>query len=943
MDNIQYIGENLLIGKIGHFFIALSFVASILAAVSYFFAEKRKDLQEGIVWKKMARFAFLAHGISVFMVIGLIFYIMTDKMYEYAYAFNHVSDDLNYSYILAAFWEGQEGSFLLWMFWHVILGIILLAKTKEWENGVMMFLSIIQAIISSFLLGIYIVNTRIGINPFVLLRDTKEAINAPIFSTADYLTQITGTGLNPLLQNYWMTIHPPTLFLGFASVSVPFCFAAAALWRKEYKSWLKPVLPWALFSGTILGTGILMGGAWAYEALSFGGYWAWDPVENMSLVPWLILLAGIHMNVVAKATGHSIKATLAFYLFSFILVFYSTFLTRSGVLGDTSVHAFTELGLEWHLVLGLFSFIGIAFYLYFKNNKHIPEPEKEEPFSSKEFWMFIGSLVLLISTLLISISTSIPVFNKLMDGAAWVLNSDFSNNHLAPPSDAIEHYNKYQLWVALLIGILSGAAQFLRYKESNFEAWKKVFSKHIIISSVLSLILTYLFARILDTHVWQYYVLSFGCWFAVVSNIDYLITTIRTNIKLVGSVFSHVGFGLMILGSIISGLNQHHISTDSFGQKGIIEGFTEEDYNKNILLIKDKPLFMNGYKVTYEKDSINGVYRTFTINYQKIDLKTGEISENFNLYPNIIYEKTFQKVAASNPSTKHYLGKDIFTHIASLPRAETDPEYARSQEDSLGYISYSALLKDTFHTPNLIVEFVGIETKPTHESYTYEEGDMGLGIRLKVTDKKTNKTFDAMPFAVIRRSRIIRFPAELTEINAKLKLTTKVFDEYFVNDSELDYKSYTLKKGDSFHHLGTTYTFSGFETNPTSEYYFPQKDDIAMNAMIRFEKQGKDYTAKPIYVIRDNIPFNIKDEFKDLGLHFKIGNVDAKNQNITIVVAQGEPKEDRVTIQVAEDVPSSQYVVLEAIVFPGINLFWFGSVLMLLGIFVAMWRRIKER
>jgi cytochrome c-type biogenesis protein CcmF len=128
-------------------------------------------------------------------------------------------------------------------------------------------------------------------------------MDAPIFSNADYLNLIKGTGLNPLLQNYWMTIHPPTLFLGFASTSIPFAFAMAGFMHKDHKGWLKPVLPWALFSGMILGTGILMGGAWAYEALSFGGYWAWDPVENMSLVPWLILIAGIHTNLIARNTG----------------------------------------------------------------------------------------------------------------------------------------------------------------------------------------------------------------------------------------------------------------------------------------------------------------------------------------------------------------------------------------------------------------------------------------------------------------------------------------------------------------------------------------------------------------------------------------------------------------------------------------------------------------
>ena len=142
-------------------------------------------------------------------------------------------------------------------------------------------------------------------------------MDAPIFAKADYATVIKGQGLNPLLQNYWMTIHPPTLFLGFASTAVPFCYAVAGLWTGKHKEWLKPVLPWALFSGAILGTGILMGGAWAYEALSFGGYWAWDPVENMSLVPWLILIAGIHTNLISKNTGIRSRVPI-FFIYSLL-------------------------------------------------------------------------------------------------------------------------------------------------------------------------------------------------------------------------------------------------------------------------------------------------------------------------------------------------------------------------------------------------------------------------------------------------------------------------------------------------------------------------------------------------------------------------------------------------------------------------------------------------
>ena len=416
MEEIQYIGEHLLPGQIGRFAILVSFVTSLLATFAYFLATQRRDTPEFNGWRKIARTAFVVHGFSIFVVIATIFYVMIQQYFEYNYAYSHVSEDLPFKYIASAFWEGQEGSFLLWMFWHIILGFILIRTGKEWESPVLATLSLIQVFISSMIQGLYLGFGdwvyKLGSNPLLLLRDTFEA---PIFANADYLTMVTGTGLNPLLQNYWMTIHPPTLFLGFASTAIPFCYAVAGLWTGQHKAWLKPVLPWALFSGGILGTGILMGGAWAYEALSFGGYWAWDPVENMSLVPWLFLLAGIHTNLIARATGQSIKSSYIFYLLTFVFIVYSTFLTRSGILGDTSVHAFTEMGLESQLLAFLLAFIFLSIGSFFLGSRDVPVPEKEEATSSREFWMFIGSLVFLFSAALITASSSLPVYNKIVE------------------------------------------------------------------------------------------------------------------------------------------------------------------------------------------------------------------------------------------------------------------------------------------------------------------------------------------------------------------------------------------------------------------------------------------------------------------------------------------------------------------------------------------------
>ena len=464
---MEYVGEHLLPGQIGRLAIVLGFVASIMACVSYFFATQRRAKPEAANWRKMGRIAFGIHGWSFLTVIGVLFYIMINHYYEYQYVQAHVSDELPFRYIFSAFWQAQEGSFLLWMFWHIVLGWILLFRAGDWEAPVLSVLSLVQVFIGTMLLGIYIYTgeepVKIGSNPLMLLRDMVEA---PIFNNLEYTELLQGSGMNPLLQNYWMTIHPPTLFLGFASTAIPFCYAIAGLWTNQHKKWLKAVTPWALFSGFILGTGILMGGAWAYEALTFGGYWAWDPVENMSLVPWLILLAGIHTNLVARSTGFSIKSTYLFYLLSFPFILYSTFLTRSGILGDTSVHAFTEMGLEWQLVALLMTFLLLGLVLYFVKARAIPVPPKEESSTAKEFWIFIGALVLLFSAVLITIGTSLPVYNELV--------SFFDPAHQPVTiTDQEAHHNKYQLWIAVFIGFLSGLSQYFRFREVNFKGYAK--------------------------------------------------------------------------------------------------------------------------------------------------------------------------------------------------------------------------------------------------------------------------------------------------------------------------------------------------------------------------------------------------------------------------------------------------------------------------------------
>jgi len=277
-----YIGEHLLPGQLGQFFIVLSLVASLAATFAYFKSTQSKVDSDGAYWKKLARYAFITEVISVVAIFSILFYIIYNHLFEYHYAWKHSSLSLEFKYMLACFWEGQEGSFLLWSIWHCVLGLILIKTSKKWEAPVMTVVSFAQFCLATMIAGIYFFGWKMGSNPFILLRESGVLDNAPALHInfdvnqalrPDYLASIKdGNDLNPLLQNYWMVIHPPVLFMGFASTIVPFAFVIAGLWKKNYGEWTKPALPWALFSGAVLGVGIMMGAAWAYESLTFDGY-----------------------------------------------------------------------------------------------------------------------------------------------------------------------------------------------------------------------------------------------------------------------------------------------------------------------------------------------------------------------------------------------------------------------------------------------------------------------------------------------------------------------------------------------------------------------------------------------------------------------------------------------------------------------------------------------
>ena len=687
---MPYEGEHLLIGQVGHFFALLALVASMAASFAYFKSTVVISEVESLRWRKFARTAFILDVVSVLALFLILYLIIYNHYFEYKYAHQHSKRSLDVQYLLSCFWEGQEGSFMLWSFWNAVIGLVVIRTAKKWEAPVMTFLSLAQIFLASFLIGIYFFDVRIGTSPFVLMRN--EFPDAPVFQDPQYLFKYLtdGNGLNVLLQNYWMVIHPPVLFLGFASTIVPFSFAIAGLWKKDHKGWIQQALPWSLFSAGILGLGIMMGAAWAYESLTFGGYWAWDPVENASMVPWLVLVAGIHTMLIFKHTGHSVKASYFFLVLSFLLVLYSTFLTRTGVLGDTSVHSFTGEGksLYWHLILMMITFAVIPLVLYIRNRKGIPVILKEESMQSREFWMFVGSLLFFVSAVYIIVLTSLPFINAIF-GTNWAIGQD------------VEYvYNRVMILVAFVLGMLTAITQYLKYKDTPRKYFLGKILKPTIIALVLSLLLSYFGNISYDKNGLGFLVaIHITLWagvYTVIANGGYIWQVMRKNLKAAGASVSHIGFGLMLIGILISSANKELISVNRTGIA--IPGLKDvkgrdENPLENITLIHGVPTPMGKYTVTYVGDSSvtknNKVF--FKLNFEESDTALIGNRESFQVTPNAFLMKEESGTQlSSNPGSKHYLTRDIFVYITSWlnPDKITDTSTFRRNAVKVGDTIY---------------------------------------------------------------------------------------------------------------------------------------------------------------------------------------------------------------------------------------------------------------
>lgn len=689
-----YQNEHLIYGHLGHLLIVTALVSAFFVFLLGIKSFLQKESSTTLL--SQVRIFFWIHTWSVVVILGLLIFLFKSQYFEYHYIWRHSSSDLPWYYILSAMWEGQEGSFLLWIFWHAILGVFLLRKLTHNRLGALAILMLVQTFLMTMILGIDVGGKLIGTNPFILLRDE---MNIPILSNPNYLELIKdGNGLNILLQNYWMVIHPPILFLGFASATIPFAFAVASLLQRNFQSWTREVQPWALFSLAVLGAGILMGGRWAYEALSFGGFWAWDPVENASLVPWLFLVAGIHTLMIYRATEHSLRATYLFFILAFGFVLYSTFLTRSGILGDSSVHSFTDLGMTGQLLIFLAILLVIPMLLLSFFWSKIPQNSSDEKTWTREFWMFLGALFVVVSALQITFTTSIPVWNKLYD------------LKLAPPINANEHYNGIQIWFTTVVCILMGMTLWLFYKRNVDKKNSQGIAMGLAISYIMAWIICYTrdiqllqqyTIALGEDHKYQFqfissYLLLMGAGlYLVIVSIGYIIgNPIRKqSLWIHGGALAHMGFGILILGALISQYQKKPLSINrariDFGKE-----MNMEEQSSNSLLMLGEGEQMGDYIVSYQgKEKLKQGEK-----YHVQFVHKENASDSFSLHPEAkIIKEGMNNRLNPEPSIRHFLGRDIFVHVSSVPEGNESPKADSKPmkiHDTL-YSKNSSLIFDT--------------------------------------------------------------------------------------------------------------------------------------------------------------------------------------------------------------------------------------------------------
>jgi cytochrome c-type biogenesis protein CcmF len=648
----------------GSILVVYALAVCLGAVVLYGIVSLRRSEKPAMI--RAARILYLMSVASVLGVAAILLNLILTHQFQYTYVWSYSSRSLPLPLLISTFYAGQEGSFTLWLLYTSLIGVFLMRYTAR--TGYEPYVMSVYALIQSALLVMIVVKS-----PFVYAWQSWPDQIAPGFVPAD------GRGLNPLLQNYWMVIHPQVLFSGFSSMAVPYAFAVGALMKRDYDNWIRAATPWLAFAALVLGTGIMMGGFWAYETLGWGGYWGWDPVENSSLVPWLVSIASLHTILSQRRSGSYIRLNLVLGMLCFLFVCYSTFLTRSGVLGDTSVHSFVDPGMlvYWLLVGMLVLFGGIGAFFMIKRWKELPRPKAKHDYYSREFALFLGATALFVSAVLIAVGTSAPLITDILYGTKSAVDTSY--------------YVKTNLPLGILMGLLAGLGQLLWWTRMD----KRALLRSLLVPAAVSLVLTATVFSIAGITRPLAGVLVFAALFSLLVNVEVGLRIMKGNPKFAGGAVAHVGVAIMLMGFVASSVY---------------------DQKETVSLTQGKATSALGYSLTYKG------YRPIEHDHFAFDVAVEKDGKSFTVAP-IMFNSSYNEGLMRNPDIANLFVRDFYLAPLSLEQ--------KSEEES-GATKVTLHKGESTRLDSLQVTMTGFNLPDEQRTNMLEGKEARIGVQLEV-------------------------------------------------------------------------------------------------------------------------------------------------------------------------------------------------------------------
>jgi cytochrome c-type biogenesis protein CcmF len=376
---------------------------------------------------------------------GLLVWALVTGDFRLGYVAAHTNRAMPALYKFSAWWGGQEGSLLLWSWLLATYSVIVLLTTGREHRAIRPWVVLVLMITQCFFL---ILNAFV-VSPFEVL-----AVGRGITEVAD------GNGLNPLLQYWAMAVHPPMLYLGYVGFVVPFAFAMGSLITREPgEAWIHLTRRWTLVTWLYQTVGIVLGAGWAYAALGWGGYWAWDPVENASLLPWITATAFLHSVMMQEKKGMMKVWNMVLVSATFFLCIFGTFLTRSGVV--SSVHAFAQSPIGKYFVTFLAAGMAATIYLILDRLDYLKSEARLESVLSRESSFLFNNLILLASCFAVLWGTLFPVISEAVTGEKITVGTPF--------------FNRVNIPIGLFLLFLTGVGPLIAWRRSSLESLRRAF------------------------------------------------------------------------------------------------------------------------------------------------------------------------------------------------------------------------------------------------------------------------------------------------------------------------------------------------------------------------------------------------------------------------------------------------------------------------------------